>query len=86
MINYSRLGYEIKRYLTNFSLKISNGLKRPQMKFIHQMVYGILSSKKVHLSEITRSLKESITLKKTIEQLSNNLNTLSDAEKLSGAE
>ena len=80
MINYSRLGYEIKRDFTNFSLKISDGLKRPQMKFIHQMVYGILSSKKVHLSEIARSLKEGITLKKTIERLSNNLNALADKE------
>ena len=32
MINYSRLGYEIKRDFTNFSLKISKGLKRPQGK------------------------------------------------------
>lgn len=29
MINYNRLGYEIKRNLTNFSTKISQGLKRP---------------------------------------------------------
>ena len=27
MINYNRLGYEIKRDLANFSEKISNGLK-----------------------------------------------------------
>lgn len=58
MINYSRLGYEIKRDFTNFSLKISKGLKRSQGKFVHQMVYGILAGNKVHLSEIARSLKE----------------------------
>ncbi len=74
MINYNRLGYEIKRDLTNFSTKISQGLKRPQQKFIHQMVYGILAGNKLHLSEIARSLKEEITLKKTIERLSRNLN------------
>ena len=34
MINYNRLGYEIKRDLANFSEKISNGLKRPQSKFL----------------------------------------------------
>lgn len=73
MTNYSRLGYEIKRDFTNFSLKISNGLKRPQAKFLHQMVYGILAGNKPHLSEIARSLKESITLKKTIDRLSKNL-------------
>ncbi len=40
MINYNRLGYEIKRDLANFSEKISNGLKRPQSKFLLQMIYG----------------------------------------------
>lgn len=73
MINYSRLGYEIKRDFTNFSLRISKGLKRPQEKFVHQMIYGILAGNKLHLSEIARSLKESITLKKTIDRLSKNL-------------
>lgn len=55
MVNYGK-----------FSVKISRKLKRPQQKFAHQMVYGILSGNKLHLSEIARSLKESITLKKTI--------------------
>ena len=82
MINYSRLGYEIKRDFTNFSLKISKGLKRPQGKFVHQMVYGILAGNKVHLSEIARSLKENITLKKTIDRLSRNLNAFEDRDSL----
>ena len=64
MINYSRLGYEIKRDLSNFSSKISKSSKRPKEKFVQQMVYGILASNSVHLSEISRSLKETITLKK----------------------
>ena len=37
------------------------------------MLYSILTGNKVHLSEIARSLKEDITLKKTIERLSRNL-------------
>lgn len=37
------------------------------------MIYGILAGNKLHLSEIARSLKESITLKKTIERLPRNL-------------
>jgi hypothetical protein len=73
MINYNRLGYEIKRDLANFSEKISNGLKRPESKFAAQMLYGILAGNKVHLSEIARSLNENITLKKTIDRLSRNL-------------
>lgn len=67
MISYSRLGYEIKRDFTNFSQKIAKGLIRPQEKFVHQMVYGILAGNKLHLSEIARSLKENITLKKSID-------------------
>ncbi len=82
MINYNRLGYEIKRDLTNFSLKISQGLKRPQQKFIHQMLYGILAGNKLHLSEISRSLKEHISLKKTIERLSRNLNAFDGKQAL----
>ena len=37
------------------------------------MVYGILTGNKLHLSEIARSFKENITLKKTIDRLSRNL-------------
>jgi hypothetical protein len=73
MINYNRLGYEIKRDLANFSKKISNGLKRPESKFVTQLLYGILAGNKVHLSEISRSLNENITPKKTIDRLSRNL-------------
>lgn len=82
MINYSRLGYEIERDFTNFSQKISKGLKRPQKKFAHQMIYGILAGNKLHLSEIVRSLKESITLKKTIDRLSRNLNIFDSKDSL----
>lgn len=79
---YSRLGYEIKRDLTSFSAKISQGLKRPQQKFIHQMIYGIRAGNKLHLSEIARSLKEEVTLKKTIDRLSRNLNAFQEKQPL----
>ena len=80
MINYNRLGYEIKRDLTNFSEKISKGLTRPKSKFITQMIYGILSGNKVHLSEIARFLNETIPLKKTIWRLSRNLSDFDEKE------
>lgn len=75
MINYSKLSYQIKRKILTFSNKISKNLSRPTYKFITQMIYGILESQTVLLSEISRALKEDITLKKTIERLSNNLKT-----------
>lgn len=48
----------------------------PKLKFIEQMVFGIQASKDVKLSNISRSLDENISLKKTEERLSRNLNTL----------
>ena len=82
MINYNRLRYEIKRDLTKFYNKISKNSKRPQQKFVRQMFYGILAGNKVHLSKIARSLKESITLKKTIERLSGTLNSFEEKQSL----
>lgn len=46
------------------------------------MIYGILAGNKVHLSEIARSLKEDITLKKTIERLSRNLHSFTEKQSL----
>ena len=82
MINYNRLAYELKRDISNFSNKISAGLKRPKMKFLTQMIYGLLEGNKTHLSEIARSLKEPITLKKTIERLSRNLHDFDDGNQV----
>lgn len=82
MINYNRLGYEIKRDLVNFSGKISKRLSKPKSKFVTQMLYGILAGNKVHLSEIARSLNETIPLKKTICRLSRNLFGFEEGETL----
>ncbi len=73
MVNYNRLAGKLKEDLAVFSQKISKGMKCPAKKFILQMLYGILESNKVHLSEIARSLEENTSLKKTIDRLSKNL-------------
>lgn len=80
MINYNRLGYEMKRDFVNFSEKLCKGLTRPKCKFVTQMLYGILAGNKVHLSEIARSLNETIPLKKTIWRLSRNLFAFEEKE------
>ncbi|MHB8065695.1 MAG: transposase [Ruminiclostridium sp.] len=80
MINFNRLSYELKRNIVRYSEKISIGLTRPQFKFVTQMLYGLLDGKKAHLSEIARSLKEDITLKKTIDRLSRNLSSFNSAD------
>ena len=78
MTNYSKLGYQIKREIMNFTQKICIGLKRPELKLICNMSYGILESNSCHLSKISRALKEDITLKKTIERLSLGLISFTD--------
>ena len=73
MNNYSKIINQMKEKITNFSIKISEGLSRPNSKFVLDMSYGLISSSSSFLSEIARSLKENITLKKVIERLSNHL-------------
>ena len=73
MFNYSKLSYQLKREIKRFTNKISKGLSRPKYKLVFQMLYGMLESQSTHLSNISRALKEDITLKKTIDRLSRNL-------------
>lgn len=78
MINYNKLAYQLKREIKKFSKKVSKGLSRPKYKLVFQMLYGMLESQSTHLSNISRALKESITLKKTIERLSCGLNRFNE--------
>ena len=82
MINYNMLTHNLKRGFLKFSEKITKNLKRSDFKFISQMVYGIIHSQSCHLSKIGRSLNEDITLKKTIDRLSRNLNEFTEREAL----
>jgi len=82
MNNYSTLSSNLKRGILRFSEKISNGLTRPDFKFVSQMIYGVLCSQSCHLSKIARTLDETISLKKTIERLSRNLSEFTAGMKL----
>ena len=82
MVNYNRLAGKLKEDLAVFSQKISKGMKCPVKKFILHMLYGILESNEVHLSEIARSLEESINLKKTIDRLSKNFSSFDGKENI----
>ena len=64
---------QLKRDILKFSEKISDGLGRPMRKFVAQMLYGLLVSQSVMLSDTTRALKEKIPLIKTENRLSRNL-------------
>jgi hypothetical protein len=69
----SSVGSRLKAQLTKFSLAVSEGLSRPQRKFVQQMLYGIQATQDVKLSSISRSLQENIALIKTEDRLSRNL-------------
>lgn len=78
MNNFTTNTYEMKREILNFSKKMSNGLDKPTIKFISDMIYAIEKSNSILFSEIARTLHEDIKLKNTIERLCDNCNNLSD--------
>lgn len=82
MFDYNRTAYELKRSITNFTSRLTRDIPVPMKKFITCMIFGILASKTVLLSNISRALNEPILLKKTIERLSRNLEKFCYRDKL----
>ena len=80
MYNFTINTYEMKREIINFSQKIAKGVNKSTSKFIMDMEYGISKSGSCLISEISRSLNESIKLQNTIERLCDNLVNLNDDE------
>ena len=78
MNNFTTNTYEMKRDILNFSKKISEGLCKPDKKFIADMLYGIEKSGSILFSDIARALNEDNKLKNTIERLCDRCNYLSD--------
>lgn len=75
MSNYSKLIYSYDRYFFIYIDNLIKHLPKPTRKFYIDIVYGILKSKSILLSNISHSLNENILLKKTIERLSRLLNS-----------
>ena len=80
MTNYTMNTYEVKRDLLNFSKKISEGVNHSTSKFVMDMQFGLAKSGSCLISEIARSLNESIKLNYTIERLCDNLSNMYDDE------
>lgn len=68
----SKIAGKIKAQITRFSNRLTEGLTKPERRFIREVIYGIQASKDVKLSNIARSLGESIPLIKTEWRLSRN--------------
>ena len=81
MNNYIKESNQMKELLLDFGLKIAKKIHKPKIKFICEMIFGIASSKSIHITNIARSLKEEISVKETANRLYENLNVL-DCEDL----
>ena len=73
--------YEMKREILNFSKKITKGVKNPTTKFVMDMEYGLAKGGSCLISNIARSLEETIKLNYTIDRLCDNLSNLCLEEK-----
>jgi len=69
----SKIAGKIKAQITRFSHWLTEGFKRPDRKWIREILYGIQASQEVKLSDISRSLGEEISLIKTETRLSRNI-------------
>ena len=67
------MGTKLREQIHAFSGELSPRFTKPVQRFIEQMVYGIVVSKDVKLSQISRALEETIAVKKTEDRLSINL-------------
>lgn len=76
MINYNTFTqdvYTAKRSILHFSTKLSEGMQKPNKKFLLDMCFGLAKSNSVLLSDIARSLEEPIDTIQTIKRLSSRL-------------
>lgn len=77
MNNFTTNTYEVKRDIFNFLEKISDGLYKPDKKFVTDILYGIEKSGSILFSDIARALNEDNKLKNTVERLCDRCNNLS---------
>lgn len=85
MSNYNTLSqdiYTVKRSIFNFSSKLSEGMQKPNKNFMIDMLFGLAKGKSVLLSDIARSLEESIATIQTVKRLSTRLEEFHEEERL----
>jgi len=70
--------YETKREILNYCKPFYHLFSKPQAKFCTDMVYGLIASQSVLLSDIARALKESINIKYTYKRLNSQFSHFSD--------
>lgn len=76
MSNFTTDFYETKREIMIFSNKLTNGLSKPNAKFVKNMIYGIAKNQSCHLTDIARSLDEKTKLINIVDRLSSQISAL----------
>jgi len=74
-VNATQTAFKVREQIDSFMGIVFPHFSKPICKFLHQMVFGIQSAKDIKLSQIARSLDEPVSLKKTEERLSRNIQT-----------
>jgi hypothetical protein len=77
-----RISAKLQAQIKKFSQRVTRGFKKPERKWIGEMLYGILKSKDVKLTHIGRALKEDTKMKHTEKRLSRNVSRKDISEKL----
>ena len=68
-----QIGYKLREQIEKFSGELSFSFGKVSHRFVTEMLYGILSSGSVRITNISRMLEEPITLHKTHDRLCRNL-------------
>lgn len=67
-MNYSLIANKLRNKISRFSGELSKNLDKTCQRFIRESIYGILSQESVMLTDIGRSLKSTVSLKKIEER------------------
>lgn len=72
-MHYAKTAAKLREQIIKFSGELSGGMPKVVRRFVAEALYGIQARQSVRLTEIARSLKEEIALKKTQYRLSRQL-------------
>ncbi len=73
-MNVAKVTGKLKEQIHLFSGKLSKDLPKVATRFLQEAIFGIQARQSLHLSEWGRALDEEISLSKTINRLSRQLN------------
>lgn len=69
----SKLRHKIKRQITRFASRLTQGWGKVVSRFVREMIYGIQACRDIKVSNVARALNEDIRLIKTENRLCRNL-------------